>query len=201
MKNTELLTTQVEFLDNYIGKGVIVLISGKAGVGKSTLAKLIQTEFSDRGFISVIVPMATGVKNAAVKCFGWDRKKDDNGRKLLQNIGRIGREYNVNLWVSTAMNGAINGGDIFSPDFIIVDDWRFPNEYEFITENYGNEYNIYRVKIISPNREVLSGTDAYNDYSETSLDDYTDFDFVFDNSQNGVILEHAETLVNSILGE
>src|SRR5512138_3998754 len=114
-------------------KTIAILIAGKAGVGKSTSAKFLKDYFEKNYSAKVgIFPFATGVKETASRDFGWDGNKDDKGRKLLQEIGRVGRDYNENCWVSYIFNVKIPFHGSYPFDVVITDDYRFPNEGKFV---------------------------------------------------------------------
>lgn len=148
-------------------KPLVILISGRAGVGKSTFARLLKSEFEKKelGIGISINSLALGVKASALNYFGWDKKKDVKGRKLLQSIGYIGREYDEDVWVQFLLSHL---GYIYFPNIIIIDDWRFPNERKFF-EIRNDKYNLFTIRIEVLNREILKGTEEYSDISETSL--------------------------------
>jgi len=182
---------------NLYTKCVVVLISGKAGVGKTTSARILQRYCVSSEINSGIFSLATGVKDAAFQCFNWSGSKDLKGRKLLQDIGKVGREYNSLIWVKSLEQNVLDINLESLPSFIFIDDWRFPNEAEYFLQ--GDLYSVRRFRIIAPNREILKGTDTYNDESEMALDGYMDFDLIVDNSGALSLLE--EVLINFIKKE
>lgn len=138
-----------------------ILIAGRAGTGKDTSSLIMDSYFiRDRRFKSTISSFAGELKEVAVK-MGWDGKKDDRGRKLLQDLGKVGREYDINIWAKKLIEYVL-----FDYDLIIIPDWRFPNEYQYVW-NYFDR--VYRIRLEAPSRESLKGTDRYNDVSEISL--------------------------------
>ena len=143
-------------------KPTIILISGKAGTGKSTAARILAHMFG-----GVLLHFANGVKEAAVVSFGWDKEKDEKGRELLQRIGQAGRSYNENLWVNQAAEIILKG--VYNP--YIIDDWRFPNELHRIQEIF-SKHHIVTIRMEAPKREILKGLPAYNEVSENSLDGF-----------------------------
>ncbi len=149
-------------------KLVVVLISGRAGTGKTTAAKFMSAYLDHPYSIAnAVVPFASSLKNIA-KVLGWDGNKDDKGRKFLIDLGAVGREYDKDCWCKQTEVLIEN----FCPDasVILIDDWRFPNEFEFFQKS--NYYQTFTVRIYSPERELLKGTQFYNDLSETSLPEY-----------------------------
>lgn len=146
---------------------IIVLISGKAGVGKTLVSTMFKELVETLGFLDYTsMHFAKGVKDTATLQFGWDGKKDEKGRRLLQGVGNIGRNYDEDIWARRLLE---NGLD-YCPagfDFIFIDDWRFPNEADYLRNN--SSYEILTVRISSPEREMLKGTTEYNDISEISL--------------------------------
>lgn len=106
---------------------MIIGITGKAGAGKSTIGDLIQSHMEERSAFARVVRIgfADEVKAIAKNCFGWDGKKDEKGRRLLQLIGtECGRGYNENIWVEKLARHDAKDA------CLIVDDVRFNNEAE-----------------------------------------------------------------------
>lgn len=183
-------------LENYLAKSIIILISGKKRVGKTLVANILADILIDHGYSVEVKSFSNEIKNCAYSFFNWDGKKDEKGRKLLQSIGDTGREYNEDLWVNALINNIEDG--LFLSDIYIIDDWRFPNEREFI-ENLNSFYN-FTIRVESTNR----GDYKDDDITENSLpvfDLESDggscpknyYDFVVDNSYS------EEELRNSLM--
>lgn len=149
-----------------VAKTICILVCGKAGTGKTTLTNFLKKEFESKGYTVEIARFASGVK-ATSKFMGWDGEKDCKGRKLLQGVGGVGREYDKDCWVSLTFNEILPKSVNFPQDIVIVDDYRFPNESEFVKNT--SMYQVFEVRIESPDREMLKGTPEYDDISETSL--------------------------------
>lgn len=177
---------------------LFILISGKAGVGKTTFANILLSKLNDANSFSIVHPFAKGVKDTATY-MGWDVQKDSKGRKLLQGIGMIGREYDESLWVKRMLDTIPAYLD--AEDIIICDDWRFENEYKYL-ESLNNK--VFRVRISAPSREILKDTPEYSDISETSLpDDKNPYYYdTFINNDNITLDELSfigEVLVNEVV--
>lgn len=158
-----------------------ILFSGRAGVGKTTSAVFVREHLTKLGYYGIILPIAMGVKETAIS-MGWDGNKDTKGRALLQAIGQAGRAYDADMWIKRAERLAIphvayvdsidRDGPLYTnrrPIFILCDDWRFPNELEYLTSA---GYNVTAIRIYAPSREILKDKpELYNETSETSLPD------------------------------
>lgn len=113
------------------GKVTIFLLSGKIASGKSTvaeaLAEVLEEKYSH--LLTLVMSFGFYVKDVAYSCFGWDGEKDEKGRRLLQVIGtETGRDYYNDIWVEKAYEDM---QQMFPPNFVIFDDWRFENEYTY----------------------------------------------------------------------
>jgi hypothetical protein len=117
-------------------KTVVILISGKAGSGKTTIANILRKKLTEITPISVYHgSFAYPIKKLCEVYIDWDGEKDERGRKLLQNIGRDGREYDQDIWVKKMMQNADQKAGLLPFDFILVDDWRFPNELAYLQKD------------------------------------------------------------------
>jgi hypothetical protein len=121
---------------------MIVGFTGKAGAGKSTAAgMLIDAAVSLMSFgTSTLISFADPIKQIARDHFGWDGRKDERGRRLLQVLGtEAGRAYNPNIWGDRLMKKAQE----FGPDTLIcVDDVRFIGEAEEIRARGGHVFRV-----------------------------------------------------------
>lgn len=149
-------------------KTVFILTAGKAGVGKSTLGEYLAEKLSDIKDIKVInTAFAFPIKRLAMSAFGWDGKKDEKGRRLLQVIGtEAGREYDENIWVKKMLDFSLTSS-VYPPNFVIVDDWRYPNEFSYIEDQ--KIHDVVKIRVEAPIRERLKWSKQYNHASETSL--------------------------------
>lgn len=129
----------------------------------------------DDAFLVKVDSFASGVKRVATDGYGWDGKKDTRGRKLLQDVGKVGREYDKDIWIKKVFEE-----ESFPASPVILDDWRFPNEFTYPVDLLGDK-NVYTLRVYAPNRETLKGTEAYEDVSEVALKEYDDYDFIINN--------------------
>lgn len=178
-----------------LGKSICILIAGKAGVGKDVVAELLDYGFSNAFLETTRYKFATDVKTTAFK-MGWNNQKDEKGRKLLQEIGKVGRRYDVDLWCKRLFNTVREDYPNSPPDVLIVSDWRFPNESIYAKKQL--EYNVITIRVESPERESLKGTDLYWDESEVSLPNgmWEGYDYLINNETTLVDLN---ILINELV--
>jgi energy-coupling factor transporter ATP-binding protein EcfA2 len=145
-------------------KTTIILISGKAGAGKSLAATHMVEPLKDYyGIMSICKSFATSIKNCAYEFFMWDGEKNEKGRALLQNLGDVGRAYDKDLYPRLLEESLWTFSQI--PNFIFVDDWRFPNESEYFKSKM--EFEVVTVRIFG--RDALKGSLNGSHTSEISL--------------------------------
>lgn len=148
-------------------KTLIILLSGKAGVGKSYFAKKLAEQFTLKKLTVATSYFALGIKEVASKYIGWDGKKDERGRKLLQELGtEVGRAYNPDCWIEYLL-GTLENNANYPFDVIIIDDWRFPNEYEYLLGD--PIYTPVKVRIISDKVKVTITEKSKQHESEMAL--------------------------------
>jgi hypothetical protein len=134
------------------------------GSGKTTLADILMcTAIKDDGISATKASFATRLKSIA-RYMGWNGEKDEKGRKLLQGLGNIGREYCEDVWVGITA-AYIEDQEA---ELAVIDDWRFRNEYDYLARN--KYFLPIKVRITRPSLRCLYGkVDLDNDISETSL--------------------------------
>lgn len=149
-----------------LSKTACILISGKTGAGKATFSSLLQTQFYKEKDDVVLVQtrFALAIEKLARLYVGWDGKKDERGIKLLQTLGtEAGKTYDPNCWASYLLDKWIPSMFEYPLDVVIINDWNFPNEADYIREN--KLYEVFTIRITSLCEETK------NDASEGSLTD------------------------------
>lgn len=175
---------------------MIIGISGKAGSGKDTAAKMLEVlyanpdisyeDFANRRYENFtdiqIVHFADALKETAQVLFRlgeWETNTQEGKkttinwigktvRELLQGIGQGLRDaIDSNLWVKILFANTKGWSNY------IIADVRYPNEVKAIKERNGILLRIDR-----------KGAGAGNHNSETALDDYKEWDVHIENNNS-----------------
>ena len=81
------------------------MISGKAESGKNFVADVMRRKLEDDGNKVLTVAFGDYVKFLCSTYFGWDGKKDEKGRHLLQHIGTgVFRQYDEDFFANRVVN-------------------------------------------------------------------------------------------------
>ena len=191
-------------------KTVIVLISGKARNGKTTVADLLEKKLEDIPSMRIFrYAFAGPIKYIAKAFMNWDGEKDEKGRRLLQEQGRIGRDYDQDIWVKHLLNQMDKKTNILPFNFVIVDDWRFPNELAYLQTN--PILDVVTIRVLGRSLDMPGNTAS--DISENSLPEaseehlkagsYSEFepmlyyDYIINNNEDLNLLESKVDMVLS----
>ena len=175
---------------------ITIIISGKSGSGKDTLANAFQTQLEKNGNKTLVIHFADLVKFYALIYYKWNGEKNEAGRALLQNIGtEMMRKYDEDYWaeiVAKFIDAAYCDFDV-----ALIPDWRFINEYECICD-YNKD--VYSVRVERYNEDGTSYinpnmTPAQRSHvSETELDKFV-FDYIVENRGGLEDLEDSADLI------
>lgn len=160
----------------------VILISGKSGSGKDTLANFLEEQYKKRNKKVLIIHFADMVKEFAKLYYNWDGVKDEKGRTLLQHLGTdtIRATY-PNYWAELVGKFLNAVKDDF--DVALIPDLRFLNEYKIVKKYNKASFSIRINKIDENGNFILNPlfTAEQNSHpSECDLDDYT-FDLMVNN--------------------
>ena len=147
----------------------IILISGKAQHGKTSTADILEKHMKQAGKKVIQINYADYVKFVCAKYYGWDGRKDERGRHILQYVGTdIFRARDTNFWVDTVIRFARAVQADY--DFMLIGDWRFPNEYTRWVET--GITDICRVRVYRPGFDNGLTPEQNNHPSEIALDTF-----------------------------
>lgn len=164
----------------------ILALGGYSGSGKSTCAEILCSEVIAPDRVCGVESFADAIKEVAEDYFLWDGKKGPKGRKLLQHLGDVGREYNRDLWVDITIRSIKEQGF----DYCIIDDVRYPNEISRVKDAFG-EHNCVFAWI------ARSSKKASEHSSESSLSP-KNFELTITNTTKKMLVTKLEELLTVI---
>lgn len=179
-----------------------MLISGESGAGKSTFADYLQESLSYSVYMGQVhrLAFADELKMIARYDFGWDGRKDERGRRLLQMLGDAGREYNEQFWKDKLVDKVLRYLFIDS-GVVIVDDCRYENEF-YCLDDVRN-LRVIKVRILrQENPNHLKGNVSVHS-SEHGLDfvSLDAYDFLIENISLSELQESAEEVARYVVGK
>ena len=134
-------------------------ICGKAGTGKTAVADHLIKKYGYKRHA-----VADEVKRIAVRLFKMKMKD----RKLLQDIGFKMREIRTTVWIDFLID------QIRGKDKIVVDDIRYPNEYEALKKEGFKMIRVVADREICikrlTERDGTAAIERLDDESETAMD-------------------------------
>ena len=167
----------------YINKNpLIICVCGKARSGKSTVSKYLEKLFISDNKKVILSPYTKYLKKYISDITGNDVTEDNKPRELLQKLS------------SDLIKGVLNNKDFFInrqiediefysyfANVIIINDVRFPREITSLKDKFNN---VISIGINRSNYVSDLSFDEQNDITEVSLDNYKDYDYTIDNSDD-----------------
>ena len=158
----------------------IVWLSGLAGSGKDTVASILLKKYD-----YYRVAFADVLKDMVAEDYDIDRKLCDTveGKQTLLPNGKTVREVliyesaeakkgNINVFAEQVLIKILESNQ----KHIVISDWRYPEEYEFIKIALGPDVTHNTIRIVRP------GLPSLSDPSEHALDSWC-FDTTITNIQ------------------
>ena len=149
----------------------IVWLSGFAGAGKDTVASILVKKYDYHR-----VAFADHLKDFTSELYGFNRAlcDTDEGKKTVVVEGNTVRDLlikesaeaktkNIHVFAEQALITMLET----KKELIVISDWRYPNEYEYITELLGDAATHTTIRITRPNLPSLPIP------SEHALDNWT----------------------------
>jgi dephospho-CoA kinase len=160
----------------------IILLAGKAGSGKDTVANHLVKKYSFKRFAfadtlkeyvskKYNIPLELLFTQEGKKQEIIVKKKKVTLRDLLIKDGAEKRQENQDYWVNMVIEKIQAESKTQN---IVISDFRFPNEYRRLAETF---FEIVAVKVVREN-----GCENIDDISETALNQF-DFDRVLFNDR------------------
>lgn len=173
----------------------IICISGKAQHGKDTLARMLKKQLElDKQRKILIAHYGDLIKYVCRQFFGWNGKKDERGRSLLQYVGtEVVRKQIPDFWVKFI-------ADILTMfrnewDYVIIPDCRFPEEIDIFKER---ELNSVSLRIERGNFTSPLTKEQQLHPSETSLDNYLFDYYIYNDAKVEQLLTAVEKFADDL---
>ena len=151
-----------------MAKPLIVALSGKAGVGKSTCALMLHNYLKQKNIPSMCVSFAGPLREECRQTFPnidfYTKPTPDPVRKLLQAWGQLRRIGDPHYWINAIADRITD-----YPHVVIIDDLRFSNEARWLCIEH--DCILIRLSIAGNNPLAVP-----QDVSEVDLDDWDDWD-------------------------
>lgn len=171
----------------------IFIISGKARHGKDTVASMIRNAYERIGLNTINLQYSTPIKEYAKKISNWDGSEETKPRELLQLLGtELIRQKIDFLFFVKRMISDIKVYSYFY-DIITVSDARAKVELDIPRQELKK---VIVINVTRPSLETELTQKEQKHYTETDLDDYTNYDYKIIN--DGTI-EDLEEKVSEII--
>ncbi len=154
----------------------IFLVAGKAGSGKTEVAKLIKEYYIYKLESCVVTEYSKYLKCFAQELSDWDGEASTKPRKYLQELGDKIREVDSKFFIKNMINDL----RIYETltDNIVISGVRYPDEIDDIKLNYDNVYVIYVENQFAQSKLSI---EEQSHITETALEGYEDFDYILPN--------------------
>ena len=176
----------------------LILISGKAENGKTLTANILQDNLESLGYKVVITRYAYYLKDLAVRYCGWDGKKDNNGRELLQQLGTdiIRQKLNKPMFHVGRICEDIEICQDYV-DYVIIDDTRFPNEVYFPKAMFGDK--VMTIRISRLNEDLTPFESSLTEEQKKHISEVALDNFNFDQTIAAPTIQSLEKNIKEII--
>jgi len=159
----------------------IYLIAGKAGSGKSEVAKYIKEYFIYEKKETAITEYSKYLKLFAREVTGWDGTPANKPRDFLQSIGSYIRGDLAEPKLFTRR--MLEDLEIYNNyvDTVVISDVRYPIEIEEIKKEYPDAVSILVINQFEPSKLTI---EQQMHPSELALEDYDGFDYTIANDDS-----------------
>lgn len=173
----------------------LYFIVGKARSGKDTLTEIIKEYYEKQGKSVVQITYSKYIKDYVKVITAWDGSDETKPRELLQTLGTdiIRGKVDQNYFVNRICDDIKVYSHFF--DVVVVSDARLVDEIEVPRKTF-DKINV--VKIHRPNFENELTDKQRKHITETGLDNFTDFDYIIENSGS---VDELKVKVTEVLEE
>ena len=156
----------------------VFLIAGKAGSGKSEVAKIIKNYYEKLKEKTVITEYSKYLKLYAKEMLDWDGNNQNKPRDFLQEMGLFIRENlkQKDLLIKRMKTDMLVYVHFFKN--VVISDVRYPEEIILMKEDYPKAISILVVNDLEDSPLTIKQA---RHKTEHALDNYEGFDYVIHN--------------------
>ncbi len=156
----------------------VFLIAGKAGSGKSEVAKIIKNYYEKLKEKTVITEYSKYLKLYAKEMLDWDGNNQNKPRDFLQEMGLFIRENlkQKDLLIKRMKTDMLVYEHFFKN--VVISDVRYPEEIILMKEDYPKAISILVVNDLEDSPLTIKQA---RHKTEHALDNYEGFDYVIHN--------------------
>lgn len=156
----------------------IIILAGKARAGKDTTAEHIKKYCEENNLKVVNLQFSYYIKMYAKFITNWDGSEETKPRTILQQLGTdIIRDKIDNYFFIKRIIEDIKVLSYFT-DIITISDARLPEELDEVYKTY---QNVTKINIVRNNYDNNLNNQETKHRTETSLDNYTNYDYIIEN--------------------
>ena len=155
----------------------VILISGKAGCGKSEASELFKKHLSN----SVITSLSKYIKIFANELLNWNYDDKSKPRAFLQKTGDLLRNQNKDFLLDR-MYDDFKIYHEFNIENVIINDIRLQHEIEYFLNK--KDLNVITIRINCDASKRNLTIEEQKHHTETELDNYKLFNYTIQNDFN-----------------
>lgn len=157
----------------------LILLSGKAEAGKTTVANMMRDIYNSKGEKAIPTSFAKYIKMYAKDVTTWDGEESTKPREILQALGNLIRDYlgKEDLLLDRLYED-IGIYQVFAQT-VIIDDARFPREIKYFKDK--DSLSVKTINIKRPNYKNHLSEKCREHISEVGLDNYKNYDYTIIN--------------------
>jgi tRNA uridine 5-carbamoylmethylation protein Kti12 len=129
----------------------VILITGHNESGKSTIARDLKNILERYGSTCCIKSFATPLKQLATYLYSYSEEEKSRQRQILEGLAlELKKCFGKGLFAYTLLDTCLYDNN----DYIIIDDLRYKEEYQVISEFYES------IVIKTPDKDIIDLNDA-----------------------------------------
>lgn len=173
----------------------VILLCGKGGSGKSTVASLVKEYYTYQKKESVITEFSKYLKLYANEILGWDYNPETKPRKFLQDLGSRVRHslFNEDFLIDRMLDDLAVYEEY--KDVVIIADIRLPREIDRIKEECKDTISVYVENQFS--KSTLSVEEQTHE-TEVSLEQYNNFDYTVINDDKDKLKDYVFKMLDEV---